>query len=131
MHDMQLNTELVRSLREQRAWSQEHLAEVTGLSVRTIQRLETQGKASHESRLALASAFGVPPARLLAGQGAPAGKQADGEAAGDPAGPWPSWLDPSRRDVRVVVLIAAIAASAFFIHRFGEAVGEFLYYLLH
>ena len=54
----------VKQLRLQRAWSQEHLAALTGLSVRTIQRLETNGAAAHESRLALAAAFGLDPADL-------------------------------------------------------------------
>jgi len=129
MCDMQLNTALIRKLREERAWSQEHLASVTGLSVRTIQRLETRGKASHESRLALASAFGVPPAGLSAGQGQEAAGSGDG--GNTRASPWPAWLDPSSRDVRIAVLVAALAASAAFIYRFGASVGEFLYYVTH
>ncbi len=48
---------LVRSEREKRAWSQEQLARVTGLGVRTIQRIETGGSASLESMKALASVF--------------------------------------------------------------------------
>ena len=58
---MQIDPSRLKQLREQRAWSQEHLATVSGLSVRTIQRLETSGAASHESRLALAAAFGLDP----------------------------------------------------------------------
>ena len=61
---MQIDSARLKQLREQRAWSQEHLAALTGLSVRTIQRLETNGAAAHESRLALASAFGLDPADL-------------------------------------------------------------------
>jgi transcriptional regulator with XRE-family HTH domain len=62
--DMKIDGNRVRALREDRAWSQEHLAEVTGLSVRTIQRIETDGNASAESRLALAAAFAVMLADL-------------------------------------------------------------------
>jgi transcriptional regulator with XRE-family HTH domain len=51
-------------LREERAWSQEHLASVAGLSARTVQRLEAEGNASLESKMAIAAAFGVEPARL-------------------------------------------------------------------
>ena len=40
MMDMKLNAERIRTLREQRAWSQEHLATVAGLSTRTLQRIE-------------------------------------------------------------------------------------------
>lgn len=50
---------LVKSLREQRSWTQSHLAQVTGLSDRTIQRIESDGTASKESLLALASAFEI------------------------------------------------------------------------
>ena len=57
---MQIDSARIKQLREQRAWSQEHLAAISGLSIRTIQRLETSGAASHESRLA----FGLDPADL-------------------------------------------------------------------
>jgi len=56
---MKLDPILVRKEREVRAWSQEHLAEVSGLSLRTIQRVESDGSASPETRLSLAAAFGV------------------------------------------------------------------------
>jgi len=55
--DMRIDSELVKSEREKRAWSQEHLASVTGLGLRTITRIETTGRASHESVKALASVF--------------------------------------------------------------------------
>ena len=38
---------------------------VAGLSARTVQRLEADGNASPESRMAIAAAFGVEPARLM------------------------------------------------------------------
>ena len=63
--EMKVNTKLVRALREERAWSQEHLAMVAGLSARTVQRLEADGNASPESRMAIAAAFGMEPARLM------------------------------------------------------------------
>ena len=50
---------LLRKLRLQRSWSQETLAEVSGLSVRTIQRIERGAEPSLETRLALASVFGI------------------------------------------------------------------------
>ena len=43
--------------RQQRAWSQTQLAEVSGLSLWTIQRIEKSGKASLESAKALASVY--------------------------------------------------------------------------
>lgn len=50
---------IVRKLRLQRGWSQEHLAEVTGISVRTIQRIERGSKPGLESAKSLASVFEV------------------------------------------------------------------------
>ena len=52
---MQLDSSRIRIERERRAWSQEHLAEVTGLSLRTIQRVETSGSASFETARAIAA----------------------------------------------------------------------------
>lgn len=50
---------LIRKLRLQRGWSQDQLAELTGLSVRTIQRLEAGQKPGLESSKALAAVFEV------------------------------------------------------------------------
>jgi len=49
----------VRRWRDGRGWSQEHLAEVAGISLRTVQRIENGEKAARESVMALAAAFGV------------------------------------------------------------------------
>ena len=50
---------IVRKLRLQRGWSQEHLAQLTGLSVRTIQRIERGQKAGLESLSSLASVLEI------------------------------------------------------------------------
>ena len=50
---------IVRKLRLQRGWSQEQLAELTDLSVRTIQRAERGQTPSLETARSLASVFGV------------------------------------------------------------------------
>jgi transcriptional regulator with XRE-family HTH domain len=55
---------LVRKLRIEKGWSQETLAEISGLSVRTIQRIERGGNASLESLGALAAVFEVDFATL-------------------------------------------------------------------
>ena len=49
---------LVQKLRLQRGWSQEQLAELCALSVRTIQRIERGQTASLKTLNALASVFG-------------------------------------------------------------------------
>ena len=52
---MQIEPNLIRAERERRAWSQQHLATVSGLSLRTIQRVEQTGAASFETAAALAA----------------------------------------------------------------------------
>ena len=49
----------IRRWREERHWSQEHLADLAGIGVRTVQRIETGGQASRETLMALAAAFDV------------------------------------------------------------------------
>jgi transcriptional regulator with XRE-family HTH domain len=49
----------VQKLRLQRGWSQQQLAEFSGLSVRTIQRIENGKTASTESLKSLASVFEI------------------------------------------------------------------------
>lgn len=56
---MKIDSGMVKKLRIGKNWSQEQLSEVSGLSVRTIQRLESGGNASLESLRALAAAFEV------------------------------------------------------------------------
>jgi len=48
---------IIKNLRLQRAWSQEHLASLTNLSTRTIQRIEKNDTASLESLNILAKVF--------------------------------------------------------------------------
>ncbi|NER06762.1 MAG: helix-turn-helix domain-containing protein [Okeania sp. SIO3C4] len=57
--EMLVNPQTIKSWREDRCWSQEHLAEAAGLSLRTIQRLENGESVSRETVLGLAAAFGV------------------------------------------------------------------------
>jgi transcriptional regulator with XRE-family HTH domain len=57
--EMKVDIDRIRQLRRERAMSQEELAGATGLSLRTIQRIETEGIASLESKKALACVFQV------------------------------------------------------------------------
>lgn len=50
---------IIRKLRLQKGWSQEHLSQISGLSSRTIQRIERGHKASLESLKSLAAVFEV------------------------------------------------------------------------
>ncbi|MBK8900013.1 MAG: DUF805 domain-containing protein [Anaerolineaceae bacterium] len=62
---MKIDSTLVKKLRTAENWSQEQLSEKSGLSLRTIQRLENGGSASIESVRALAAAFGIDPSELM------------------------------------------------------------------
>lgn len=48
-----------REQRAARAWSQEKLAEMTGLSIRTIQRIEKGDQVSRETLTTLAAVFEI------------------------------------------------------------------------
>ncbi|MFT3907416.1 MAG: 2TM domain-containing protein [Steroidobacteraceae bacterium] len=50
---------LIRKLRLQHGWTQEHLAQLTGLSVRSIQRLERGHPCSIDTQNSLAAVFEV------------------------------------------------------------------------
>ena len=62
--DMKIDSTYIKAQRARRAWSQEHLAEVTGLGLRTIQRIEKTGAASYESARSLAAVFEMDVAEL-------------------------------------------------------------------
>lgn len=62
--EVKINSRFVIAEREKRAWSQQHLAEASGLALRTIQRIEAGGTGSYESAKAIASCLGIPVADL-------------------------------------------------------------------
>ena len=53
------DTAKIKRWREERHWSQEHLALLAGVGLRTLQRIENGQKASGETLKALANAFNV------------------------------------------------------------------------
>jgi len=62
--DIMMSTNRVKEFRLTRAWSQEQLAEMAALSVRTIQRIENQEQPSLETLSALAAVFEVSVSEL-------------------------------------------------------------------
>lgn len=56
---MNISPDVVKQLRIKRGWTQEHLADVANVNVRTIQRIEKSGVCDIETRSALASVFQV------------------------------------------------------------------------
>ena len=103
--DMKLNANRIRTLREQRAWSQEHLAAVAGLSTRTLQRIESGAAASQETCLALAAALEVAVDDL-----------SEGGSGGDRA------PDPSKANVPSWVMIGLL--FVLLVVWFGYTVGK-------
>lgn len=59
-----VSAEKIKLLRHQHGWSQEQLATISGVSARTIQRIEKSGDCSLESKMALAGAFNLAVSRL-------------------------------------------------------------------
>ncbi|WP_394173518.1 helix-turn-helix domain-containing protein [Thalassotalea litorea] len=55
---------IVKRLRERNSWSQEQLAQLAGISLRTVQRVEAGNKASLETLKALASVFETDISKL-------------------------------------------------------------------
>ncbi len=62
---MRIDSSLIKSERKSRAWSQEHLAQVTGLGLRTIQRVESNNTASPTSVTAICTALDLDVTELL------------------------------------------------------------------
>jgi len=60
-----ISAEKVKSLRLDNGWSQELLAKASGLSIRTIQRVEKEGSGSAETQLALAATFNISSKELF------------------------------------------------------------------
>ncbi len=54
----------IRELRKQKYWSQDQLAQMSGLSLRTIQRIERDQKAGLESLKALSAVFDIEISEL-------------------------------------------------------------------
>lgn len=62
---MDVHGDMIRQIRADRGWTQQQLAEIADLSLRTIQRVENQGVASNESVSALAAVLELPRDQLL------------------------------------------------------------------
>ncbi|AMJ97128.1 hypothetical protein AVL55_02460 [Alteromonas macleodii] len=57
--ELMINSTVVKKLRKKSGWSQEQLAKASGLSLRTIQRVESESKASIETKVCLAATFQI------------------------------------------------------------------------
>ncbi|HCY97270.1 helix-turn-helix domain-containing protein [uncultured Polaribacter sp.] len=59
MEPTEINLRALKEMRLKRHWSQEQLAEMSGLSIRTIQRIENGENAGFESLKSLAAVFEI------------------------------------------------------------------------
>ncbi|HWW70719.1 MAG TPA: helix-turn-helix transcriptional regulator [Duganella sp.] len=98
--DMKLSAKTIKRLRTERAWSQEQLAEIADVSLRTIQRVEADGSASRETRMALAAAFDIDVRDLAAPEAAPPESPL----------PAPAPINATPKRYRVAGVIALLAA---------------------
>ncbi len=62
---MHVNSERIKLERKKKAWSQEHLAEASGLGLRTIQRIETSNSASFESVKSISATLGIALSEII------------------------------------------------------------------
>ena len=114
----------LRELRKEKGWSQGDLSDLTGLSVRTIHRIENgQVTPSSESAKALAAVFDVPFAEFLslAKDSSPSEQQA-GNAVATPepdstfAFSWRAWVP--------YIAASFVAVSAYFINDLYSQIGQ-------
>jgi transcriptional regulator with XRE-family HTH domain len=98
---------LIQKLRLQRGWSQEQLAELSGLSVRTVQRLERGQPASMESLKALGAAFEIDFSHL---------KEPEMNTAMNPASTDPASQSQSVSTDEALALAHVRKVKAFYIH---------------
>ncbi len=63
-----INSSMLRAKRAELHWTQSELCEASGLSLRTIQRMETEGRCSIDSVQAIAAAFDVSADDFLVSQ---------------------------------------------------------------
>lgn len=61
---MLISKNKLKQLRTSKGWSQDVLAKTSGLALRSIQRIESSGKASAESLLSICAALEITPAEL-------------------------------------------------------------------
>lgn len=56
---MEINSSIIKDLRQTKGWTQQHLADASGLSLRTIQRVERDGSAAKETALAICATLEI------------------------------------------------------------------------
>jgi len=65
VNKMDVNAKKIKTLRTTKGWTQQHLADASAISLRTVQRVERYGNASQETVLSLAAVFEVSQIDIL------------------------------------------------------------------
>jgi transcriptional regulator with XRE-family HTH domain len=115
---MHVDSKRIRAEREQRAWSQEHLASAAGVSLRTVQRVEGTGLASYDTAQAVAAVFGIDVAELrvappVATVEAPSPARVAGPPSLTTAPPAPAQAGRARRYWGIAASLALVTAALF------------------
>ncbi|PCI62872.1 MAG: transcriptional regulator [Kordiimonadales bacterium] len=63
---MDIKASVIKAERQSRSWTQQHLADVCNLSLRTVQRVERFGSAAPETVMELCSVLEIEQAQLMA-----------------------------------------------------------------
>ncbi len=63
---MEIRPDIVKQQRQHKGWTQQHLADACDVSLRTIQRVEKVGNASHETIMSLCAVFEIDIEELKA-----------------------------------------------------------------
>ena len=107
---MKVDGARIRALRLEQSWSQELLAEQAGVSLRTIQRMETDDAASLQSRRAVAESLGVPVSEITpaAATASPVTDNFSSAETPAPPPPKPARIRLSRRETLATVGVGAL-----------------------
>jgi transcriptional regulator with XRE-family HTH domain len=119
----------LRELRKEKGWSQGDLSDLSGLSVRTIHRIENgHGTPSVESAKALAAVFSLPFGDFLhpVKESSPAGQKAKEQKAGNAIPPPKpdSTFAFSWRDWVPYIAVSFVAVSAYLINDLYSQIGQ-------
>ena len=61
---MEVRSDIIRQHRQAKGWTQQHLADAAGLSLRTVQRVEREGTTAKESAMAICATLTINLAEL-------------------------------------------------------------------
>ncbi|MEX1222233.1 MAG: helix-turn-helix transcriptional regulator [Idiomarina sp.] len=126
---MEINAELIKKHRQTKCWSQLQLAEMAGISMRTLQRVEAKSTASLETIKSIASVLEIDAQQLLQQQDTGNFQQAENAVN------TPDSVNRRKRTqlligVFIVCLVNALALMMLFDRREQQLIDESTFFLL-